>query len=184
MSSVWRARSRVDIWRSVSSSLPRTTILGNSFSHHENSILPVFSQSKEVSFCALRDVNTKEQDAVFPPRHNTKEALTSSVANLSSNSFQLIGAPQSSSSQQMHKRRCYVRGPDGNVKCGSSGKCHCSKRRKLRVKRSIKVPAISNKVADIPPMSIHGESTERKPIKGSPHPRYIYIIRNTPILSR
>ncbi|KAF9589593.1 hypothetical protein IFM89_025876 [Coptis chinensis] len=59
------------------------------------------------------------------------------------------------------QKEVFVRGPDGNVKCGSSGKCHCSKRRKLRVKRSIKVPAISNKVADIPPMSIHGESTER-----------------------
>ncbi|KAF9614190.1 hypothetical protein IFM89_015698 [Coptis chinensis] len=35
------------------------------------------SQSKQVSFCALCDVvNIKEQDAVFPPRHNTKEALT------------------------------------------------------------------------------------------------------------
>ncbi|CAN1765873.1 Probable WRKY transcription factor 74 [Linum perenne] len=66
-------------------------------------------------------------------------------------SFHLIGIPrQSSSSYQMNcRRRC-----SGSVKCGqsaSSGKCHCSKRRKLRVKRSIKVPAISNKVADIPP---------------------------------
>ncbi|KAF9605233.1 hypothetical protein IFM89_014630 [Coptis chinensis] len=36
-------------------------------------------------------------------------SMDSSVANLSSNSFQLIGAPQSSSSQQMHKRRYSVR---------------------------------------------------------------------------
>ncbi|KAF9625719.1 hypothetical protein IFM89_026527, partial [Coptis chinensis] len=84
----------------------------------------------------------------------------------------------------MHKRRCSVRGPDGNVKCGSSGKCHCSKRRKLRVKRSIKVPAISNKVADIPPDEYSWRKYGEKPIKGSPHPRYIYIIRNTSILSR
>ncbi|KAF9623348.1 hypothetical protein IFM89_000837, partial [Coptis chinensis] len=49
---------------------------GNPFSHRENSILPVSGQSSKLVSAALRDVNTKEQEAVFPPRHNTKEALT------------------------------------------------------------------------------------------------------------
>ncbi|KAJ9682415.1 hypothetical protein PVL29_018350 [Vitis rotundifolia] len=101
-------------------------------------------------------------------------SMDGSVANLDGNSFHLIGVPQlSDPNSHQPRRRCSGRGEDGSVKCGSSGKCHCSKRRKLRVKRSIKVPAISNKVADIPPDEYSWRKYGQKPIKGSPHPRYI-----------
>ncbi|GMJ09086.1 WRKY DNA-binding protein 21 [Hibiscus trionum] len=95
-----------------------------------------------------------------------------------------------------------LNGTGGSGKCGSSARCHCSKKRldfhfqfpplfdlvsflfsfqfvlnswssadkKPRVKRSIKVPAISNKLADIPPDDYSWRKYGQKPIKGSPHP--------------
>ena len=56
-------------------------------------------------------------------------SMDNSVASLSMNSFQLIGLPQSSDPNSHHLRRKCVKGEDGSMKCGSSSKCHCSKKR-------------------------------------------------------